>query len=173
MLRENQLLSVPALSDRVCFAVLAIGASGLVAAGLILGDVMRLQPCHLCILQRVIYLAFGVVAAGGVVKPGWRRFWCVVLMLVAAGGVVAAGQQSWMQYAPELATECGFGEPTLTEQLVNWLGMQWPAMFMVTGFCTQKDWVFLGLSLANWSVFCFLGLLAGAVWLLLRKKALR
>ena len=78
-----------------------------------------------------------------------------------------------MQYAPQLATECGFGDPTLTEQLINWLGMKWPSMFMVTGFCTSRDWVFLGLSLANWSVFCFLGLLAGAVWLLLRKKAPR
>ena len=164
------MLSVSALSDRVCFAVLAIGAAGLVAAGLILGDVMRLQPCHLCILQRVIYLAFGVVAAGGVVKPGWRRFWCVVLMLVAAGGVVAAGQQSWMQYAPELATECGFGEPTLTEQLVNWLGMQWPALFLATGFCTSREWEFLSLSMANWSLLIFAGIVGYAVLLFMRRE---
>jgi disulfide bond formation protein DsbB len=41
-------------------------------------------------------------------------------------------------------------------------------MFMVTGFCTNKDWAFLGLSLANWSAVCFLVLFAIAVWLLFR-----
>ena len=36
-------------------------------------------------------------------------------------------------------------------------------MFMVTGFCTQQDWTFLGLSLANWSVLTFLFLFVVAV----------
>ena len=161
------------LSDRGGFAVLAVVSFGLLASGLILGEVARLQPCHLCSMQRLIYMTFGVLALGGVIYPEGRKFWCVLLVLAALGGVAAAGQQSWMQYAPQLATECGFGDPTLTEQLINWLGMKWPSMFMVTGFCTQKDWVFLGLSLANWSIFCFLALFAGAVWLLLRKKAPR
>lgn len=161
--------SLSTLSDRVCFAVLALVAFSLVASGLILGEVMRLQPCHLCILQRLIYLVFGVLALGGTAWPRWRGIWCVLLMLTALGGVAAAGEQSWMQYAPQLATECGFGEPTPTEQLVNWLGTKWPAMFMVTGFCTQKDWIFLGLSLANWSVFCFLGLFASAAWVAWRR----
>ena len=78
-----------------------------------------------------------------------------------------------MQYAPQLATECGFGDPTLTEQLINWLGVKWPAMFMVTGFCTNKEWVFLGLSLANWSGVCFLLLFAFALRLLLRREKRR
>jgi len=43
-------------------------------------------------------------------------------------------------------------------------------MFMVTGFCTNKEWVFLGLSLANWSALCFLLLLAGVLWLLFRRE---
>ncbi len=155
------------------FAVLAVGSLGLLAGGLILGEYARLQPCHLCSLQRLIYLTFGAVSLLGVLFPGGRRLWALLLMLIALGGVAAAGQQSWMQYAPQLMTECGFGEPTLTEQLVNWLGAKWPAMFMVTGFCTQKDWVFLGLSLANWSVFCFLGLFAGALLQFLKKNATR
>ena len=45
-------------------------------------------------------------------------------------------------------------------------------MFMVTGFCTTKDWIFLGLSLANWSVVFFLGLLGVAVWLGFKRKTL-
>jgi hypothetical protein len=38
--------------------------------------------------------------------------------------------------------ECGFGEPNLIEQIVDWFGVLWPAMFMATGFCSSKDWMF-------------------------------
>jgi disulfide bond formation protein DsbB len=89
--------------------------------------------------------------------------------LTAAGGVATAAYQSWLQYLPEVSMECGFGEPTVIEQIVDWFGVRWPAMFMATGFCSSKDWLFLGLSMANWSVVCFLAFLAAAVWLLLRR----
>ena len=158
------------LSTRSVFALLAAAALGLLASGLIIGEVMRLQPCHLCNLQRLIYMVLAFFALCGVLFPGWRQFWCVLVGMSAGGGLIAALQQSWMQYAPQQAIECGFGDPTLTERLINWLGVQWPAMFMVTGFCTNKEWIFLGLSLANWSGLCFLLLLGGAVWLLVRRE---
>ncbi|MBS1229432.1 MAG: disulfide bond formation protein DsbB [Proteobacteria bacterium] len=161
------------LSSRSAFALLATASLGLLASGLVIGEMARLQPCHLCNLQRLIYLVLAFFALCGVLLPGWRKLWSLLVALAAGGGVVAAAQQSWMQYAPQLATECGFGDPTLTEQLINWLGVKWPAMFMVTGFCTNKEWVFLGLSLANWSGICFLVLLVAALWLLLRRETPR
>ena len=161
------------LSSRGAFALLAVAALGLLAAGLLVGELAKLQPCHLCNLQRLIYLVLAFFALCGALLPDWRKLWSLLVALAAAGGVAAAAQQSWMQYAPQLATECGFGDPTLTEQLINWLGVKWPAMFMVTGFCTNKEWVFLGLSLANWSGVCFLLLLVGALRLLLRREKRR
>ena len=157
-------------SLRVRFLLLAVCAFGLLAGGLILGEVLRLQPCHLCNLQRLCYMVFGVVALAGVIAPLASRVWGSLLALSAAGGVAAAIEQSWMQYAPQSVNECGFGDPTLTEQLINWLGMKWPAMFMVTGFCTQKEWTFLGLSLANWSGLCFLGLLVLSLGFFFRRR---
>jgi disulfide bond formation protein DsbB len=101
--------------------------------------------------------------------PGWRRPWAALSGLTALGGVLAAGQQSWMQFAPQDAVECGFGDPTLVERLVDWLSGLWPSMFMVTGLCKEKDWVFLGLSLANWSGVCFILLFCVSLWLLFRR----
>ena len=157
-------------SNRIVFAMLAVASLGLLAAGLILGELARLQPCHLCNFQRLIYMVLTAIALCGVLLPGGRRLWSVLFGLAAMGGVITAIQQSWMQYAPQEAIECGFGDPTLVERVVDWLGMQWPSMFMVTGFCTNKEWVFLGLSLANWSGVCFLALFACAVWLLFRRE---
>ena len=156
-------------STRIVFVLLASSSLGLLVSGLLLGDWARLQPCHLCNFQRLLYMVLAFFALCGALMPALRRWWGALVALVALGGVATALQQSWMQYAPQQATECGFGDPTLVEQIVDWLGMQWPSMFMVTGFCTSKDWVFLGLSLANWSVLCFLLLAAGAAWLVFRR----
>jgi protein dithiol:quinone oxidoreductase len=158
------------LSTRAFFALLTVISLVFLAAGLVLGEMARLHPCYLCNFQRLLYLVLAVIALGGIAVPAWRKLWSVLVGLTALGGMATAIYQSWMQYAPDLATECGVGKPTLLEQIVDWLGMRWPSMFMVTGFCTDKDWVFLGLSLANWSVLCFALLLAGAVWLLLRRQ---
>lgn len=157
------------LSTRVGFGVLAALAAGLVAGGLVIGEMLRLNPCPLCIFQRLMYLLVALFALGGVFWPGGRRWWGVSTGALALGGLATAAYQSWLQLAVEASNECGFGEPSLIERLVDWLGMQWPAMFMATGFCSSKEWVFLGLSMANWSVLCFAALAAGAAALAFRR----
>ena len=159
------------LSTRSAFALLFFSALGLLAGGLVLGEMARLHPCHLCNFQRFLYMVAAAFALCGVLMPRGRKAWSLLIALTAIGGVAAAAKQSWMQYAPQTAIECGFGDPTLLEQIVNWLGTQWPAMFMVTGFCTSKEWIFLGLSLANWSLLCFAALAGAAVRLFFRRDA--
>ena len=95
--------------------------------------------------------------------------WSALIAALAAGGVAVAGYQTWMQAFPELATECGYAEPNLIERLVDWLGMQWPSMFLATGFCTSKEWVFLSLSMANWSMLIFAGIAVYAMFFLGRR----
>jgi len=80
-----------------------------------------------------------------------------------------AGYQTWMQAFPELVNECSYSNPNLIERLVDWLGMQYPPLFLATGFCTSKEWVFLGLSMANWSVLVFAAILGYAVFLMKRR----
>jgi disulfide bond formation protein DsbB len=156
-------------SVRGVFAFLALASAGLVAVGWGLGEWLRLNPCPLCIFQRLLYLVFACLALGGVLRPVWSRLWSALLALTAAGGLATAVYQSWLQFAAEPALECGFGPPNLIEQLVDWLGMQWPTMFMATGFCSSKEWVFLGLSMAVWSGLCFLVLLLAALGVFLKR----
>ena len=157
------------LSTRIVFAALAIVSLGLLAAGLVLGELARLQPCYLCNFQRLLYIVLAVIGVCGSVLPSAGRVWAALFGLVALGGVITAMQQSWMQYAPQEVTECGFGDPTLLERVVDWLGAQWPSMFMVTGLCKDKDWVLFGLSLANWSGVCFFALFCVSLWALFRR----
>jgi disulfide bond formation protein DsbB len=155
---------------RACFGLLALAATGLTLAGWWIGEWMKLQPCPLCIFQRLLYLLIAGVALAGLLLPGWRYLWGGLISLSAAGGLATAAYQSWLQYLPDASMACGFGEPNLIERIVDWFGVRWPAMFMASGFCSSKDWVFLGLSMANWSVLCFFAFLVAALWLSLPVK---
>ena len=112
-----------------------------------------------------------LVALAGVLRPGGRLPWSLLIAALALGGMAVAGYQSWMQAFPHLATECGYSDPTLIERLVDWLGMQWPSLFLATGFCTSREWELLGLSMANWSFLVFLGIVGYAVLLVRSKQA--
>ena len=104
------------------------------------------------------------------------KFWNIggegqVLIGGLAGlGFGVAAYQTWMQAYPHLAPECSFTDPNAIERLVDWLGMQMPSLFLATGFCTSREWEFLGLSMANWSTLFFAGI-AGYAILLFRSKA--
>lgn len=161
------------LSTRSELGLMAISSAGLVISGFIIGELYKLHPCPLCIFQRLLYIVVAIFALVGVALPRWHRGWAALTGLTAAGGIATALYQSWLQLAPEVSKACGFGEPTLIEQLVDWLGMQWPTLFMATGFCSSKEWVFLGLSMANWSILCFAGLLLLSAWLLFKRDSLR
>lgn len=160
------------LSPRIGFALIAVTSSALVVAGLVIGDWMRIAPCPLCIFQRVLYLAIAAFAILGLALPGARQVWAGLIALSASGGLATALYQTWMQFYPEQATQCGYGEPNLIEQFVDWLGMQWSYMFMATGFCSTRENI-LGLSMANWSILCFSMLLGASVAIAMQRLPAR
>jgi disulfide bond formation protein DsbB len=46
-----------------------------------------------------------------------------------------------------------------------------PMIFKGSGDCSKIDWVFLGLTIANWSFLCFVGVMLLAVLLWLGRAA--
>ncbi|UCV21896.1 disulfide bond formation protein B [Ferribacterium limneticum] len=159
-------LKVP---TRAWFATLGLGCLGLVAVGMELQTLLRLAPCPLCIFQRLLYIVIGIVGLLGFIWPAGRMLWVALAGALAVLGFGVASYQTWMQAFPHLAPECSFTDPNIIERLVDWLGMEWPSMFLATGFCTSRDWEFLGLSMANWSVLVFAGIVVYAA-LLFRQK---
>ena len=155
---------------RAWFATLSLGCFGLVAIGMDLQTIFRLAPCPLCIFQRLLYLVIGALALLGFLWPRMRVAWAGLIGLLALLGGSVAAYQTWMQIFPELATECSYVDPNAIERLVDWLGMTWPSMFMATGFCTSLEWVFLHLSMANWSLVIFTGIVAYTAYFLTRKN---
>lgn len=132
-------------------------ALGLVAV--LLASLLRLDACHLCIFQRLVY--FVISATLFLVFLGWKKLLMRQLALIATmcfgvWGLIVSAQQSWLQWIPESAFNCSMGETGVTERVIDWLGQLYPLFFMATGFCGSKDLVIFGLTLANWSFLILL-----------------
>jgi protein dithiol:quinone oxidoreductase len=149
-------------------------AGFLVCAGLI-GFALYLQyfeyqdPCPLCILQRVVYIAlmavFLVAALHGPGRVG-AMVYGGVLFTVASIGAAIATRHVWLQHLPPgRVPECGPGlEYTLKKfPLSQALGK----ILTGSGECAEVGWTFLGLSIAGWSLVWFFLLGAFAVYLTL------
>ena len=145
------------LTPRQLWLLLAAACAGLVIASLVLTASLDLQPCHLCIFQRLLYLLLAAVGlAAGLLLPRPAGRWTGFLALpLAATGLVVATYQSWLQAQPPGSVSCVGGEPSLIERLVEWLGQLQPELFLATGFCDKVELTILQLSLANWSVLGF------------------
>lgn len=159
------------LAGRTGFLLLAVGSIGLVGTGLFIQELDHLQPCPLCIFQRLLYIQIAALALGGALLPRLRLLWLPLIAATALGGLATAGYQTWLQWAGDPSLECAYGDPNAIEHLVDWLGTQYPPLFLATGFCSARDWTLLNLSMANWSIFCFAGVLLWLPLIGLRQKA--
>lgn len=149
---------------------LALAASGLGVLAVILAIGLRLEACHLCIFQRLVYFFIGTLFLTAFAT--WELLALRLLALSSASicsawGLYVAAQQSWLQWFPTSEFTCTAIEPSLTERLIDWLGGISPAFFMATGFCGSKDLIILGLSLANWSFLFLSGFLLMSLRLVL------
>jgi protein dithiol:quinone oxidoreductase len=147
----------PLLTPRQLWLLLAGIGAGLVVGSLTLTAWFSLQPCHLCIFQRLVYLLLAVVGlAAGLLSPRPATRWVGGIALpLAAGGLAVAIYQSWLQAQPAGSVSCVGGDPSLIERLVEWLGQLQPELFLATGFCADVQMTILKLSLANWSALGF------------------
>ncbi|KAF0102340.1 MAG: disulfide bond formation protein DsbB [bacterium] len=153
---------------RLLWSLVAAGAFALAAASLLLSAWLDLHPCHLCIFQRLLYMLLALLGLLAALKAGTRLGMLAggLVLATAAAGAATAAYQSWLQMQPAGSISCMAGEPGLIERLVEWLGQQWPTLFLATGFCEDTELMVLGLSLANWSLIFFLACLGAAAWAL-------
>ncbi len=88
------------LSVRSVFVLLTAAALGLLASGLVLGEMARLHPCYLCNFQRLLYLVLGIFAFCGVLLPIWYRLWGVLVGSTALGYIDLSAK---LEHDPEEA----------------------------------------------------------------------
>ena len=156
-------------APRSVFALVLLSVVGLMSYGLYTEYVDYLQPCPLCMTQRVFYVLTGFFALLGVVHGGGQRLYATLMGLAALGGDAAAGRQVWLQHLPpDLVPSCG---PSLEYMLQTFPFSQALEMLLMgDGNCAEVTWVFLGLSMAEWSLLWFVAFVVIALWQLFRRR---
>jgi len=146
---------------------------GLMSYAIYAEKVLYLDPCPLCITQRMFYIGVGIFSLLGLImiRTLWaQKFSAILLSVCAVGGIITAGRQVWLQHLPpELVPECGLG---LQYWLQNepWLKTL-SLLFKGDGNCAEVHWRFMSLSMGEWSLIWFIGLLtAGLVLIFTRKE---
>ncbi|MDX1515246.1 MAG: disulfide bond formation protein B [Woeseiaceae bacterium] len=144
---------------------------GLMAYALYAQYQLMLEPCPLCVMQRIAVIALGIVfALAALHNPaGGLRFLYATLIFAATGfGAAVAGRHVWLQNLPEdRLPACG---PGLDYMMQNFPFAQVLEMvFTGSGECATVDWQFLGLSMPAWVLIAVIGLGTAGVWNNLRR----
>ena len=135
-----------------CFSMMAVAAW--------FQFVENLEPCPLCISQRIMVVAVGLLfLIAAIHNPAQlgRRIYAVsgtVFSLIGAGISI---RHVWIQNMPaDQLPECGPGLAYVFEYfpLIETVKL----MLSGTGDCAEVLWTFLGLSIPAWTLVAFIGL---------------
>jgi disulfide bond formation protein DsbB len=130
----------------------------LMVTALIMQYTLKLEPCPLCIFQRVFVVALGIIALiAALHDPGlaWRRVYGVLIVIFGVLGMLVAGRHVWLQNLPaDQVPECGPGLAYMLDAfpLTEALSL----VFRGSGECADVQWVFLGLTIPGWTLVIFI-----------------
>ena len=147
------------MSQRTLFLAGFLISAILIGVALYFQHVAGLEPCPLCIFQRVAFIAFGVICLLGFLHNprGWgRRIYAGLASIASILGASIAARHVWLQNLPEdQVPECGPGLEFMLDAFP--LQKVLETVLKGSGECADVHWTLLGLSMPGWSL----------VWLIL------
>jgi len=149
---------------------------GLVGFALYIQQQYNLEPCPLCIFQRIAFLSLGVLfliaAIHNPTAAGWgHKIYAVLQFFVAVVGAGIAMRHIWIQANPDkVMAECGAGFDYIFETFPMKRALD--LVFRGTGECSSIDWTLFGLTIPQLSLACFSALAFYAILLALSKSKL-
>ncbi len=168
------------LSLRYGYAAGFLSCVGLMAAAYYFEYALFLDPCPLCMVQRLatvltgvgFLLAFILHPKAGQ-QPNWPLRIALLFTLAAAiFGWWAADHHVWMQgLPPEDVPECGPSFEHMMKTLP--LNELLTIMLQGDGNCAEVSWNFWGLSMPEWLRLWFIGFTAATVFALFKTRPVK
>ncbi len=156
------MLELIKFNPRIWFSLGFLGCMGLLAAGAYFQFVDGLEPCPLCISQRIAILLTGLCfLAAAIHNPGEAgiKRYAILGAIIALSGASISTRHVWLQHLPpDQVPECG---PGLSYMFQNFpLFDTLKLMLSGTGDCAEVNWTFMTLSMPAWTLIAFLMLAA-------------
>ena len=159
------------LSGRSGYLLGFVACIGTVALALVIQTIYKLEPCPLCITQRIFFMGLGVLfLIGAFLKPAslLQKIFAALQVITALGGAGWAMRHWYLQANKEsMIADCGVGFDYMFENFPP--KKMFTLIFKGTGDCAAIDWTFLGLTLPQLALITFVGFGIYAVWLLKAK----
>lgn len=160
------------ISNRMISLSVFIACVALLATAYVFEYMFYMDPCPLCIMQRIAVLLVGIAGLLGFLLARnqiARMASGIFMVLSALLGVGVAGRHVWIQSLPaDQVPTCG---PSL-EYMVDTL--PWAEVLTVmlrgNGNCADSHWAFLGLSMPQWVLVWFVGFAVVGVYLVIKKS---
>lgn len=159
-------------SNRVISLAVFVACAALLATAYYFEYYMYMDPCPLCIMQRIAVLLVGIAGLLGFLLGGNRiaRLSNAIFMILSAiFGMAVAGRHVWIQSLPaDQVPTCG---PSL-EYMVDTLPLSEVLAVMLrgNGNCADAHWAFLGLSMPQWVLVWFVGFALVGTYLAITSK---
>jgi len=132
---------------------------------------LQLEPCYLCITQRVFVIAIATICAAALVhnpsNRGQQAYACLSTLMALIGGYFSA-KQLWLQNLPEdRVPACGIPVDYLFD--VFSLSEAISHLLRGDGNCAEVQWQLLGISMPGWVLMAFIGYAAVGLFQIFRK----
>ncbi|MFO1323482.1 MAG: disulfide bond formation protein B [Burkholderiales bacterium] len=155
---------------RLAYLLGFLVCAGLMGWALWLQYGLDLEPCPLCVFQRVAVITTGFVfLIAAIHNPGrgGAAFYAVLTVIASGIGAGLAAWHVWIQAQPKgSVAACGMGLNYMLETLplTDVIGR----VLKGSGECAEQGWLFLGLAIPAWTFVFFIGLIAVAIALIRR-----
>ena len=141
--------------------LIGIGCFFLMAVVLYMEHAMHLEPCPLCIFQRLAVIGVGTLAIIAAIHnptvTGIKIYGLLTAVTALIGGALSSRQLYLQSLPADQVPSCGPG--------LNYLLDVFPMMDVIRmvlegdGSCAEVVWTFVGVSIPGWALLGFAGLI--------------
>ena len=141
------------LNKRTLYLIGFIDCLLLISYALYSEYVLGLEPCPLCVFQRIAVILVGFIfltLAAFVPRTSIAKIIASILITITSlSGVIIAGRHVWLQnLPPDKVPGCGPGLDFMVSTFP--LSEVFEMVFTGSGECANVDWSFLSLSMPAW-----------------------
>lgn len=144
---------------RIWFFIVTACCAALLGYAIYVQHAMFLDPCPLCIFQRIAFMwigAFALLAAIHNPAAKGRGIYTALILIGCLVGAIISGRHIWLQnLPPDQVPECGMGLNYMLDTMPFAEALK--QVFYGSGECAQIDWTFLGISMPGWTLVWYIG----------------